>query len=559
MSSLSRCCLVLALALCVTVAAILPASSAGAAEWGEISGTVTDETTGLPIEGMYVAAYPWTANFLSEPTNSAGQYVIRFLEPGTYIVMFAAEWGAMEQPGYLPEWWDDKKDQSSADLVTVTAGTRTVGIDAALTPAGSISGRVTDERTGTGIPNVQVTAQSCEAFCSGAYSYTDGDGVYQLTGPGMAAGQYKVSFHEHDYESEWWDDQVDFASGDWVTVVNGEDTPGIDAALTPTAPLPYAPDVIRLAGDDRYGTAVAISEYAFPTGDGFPSSVPVAYIATGADYPDALSATPAAALRHGPVLLVGRNSVPPVTAAELKRLSPQEIVIVGGTGVVSHMVESTLRGLASKVTRLAGIDRFATAAAVSAASFPSGADRVFIATGFGFPDALAGGALAGDLDGPVLLVGDGIPGATAAELARLDPDEIVVLGGLGVVSAAVADLLSTYAPAVTRIAGPDRYGTAAAISRAMCPDGSIPLGADWVYVATGEDFPDALAIGPVAGGGAPQGPSSGPLLLVRRDSIPWPTQVELMRLAPKAIVIAGGTGVISAQVEDQLESGWFHP
>ncbi|MDQ2673334.1 MAG: cell wall-binding repeat-containing protein, partial [Chloroflexota bacterium] len=89
------------------------------------------------------------------------------------------------------------------------------------------------------------------------------------------------------------------------------------ATTTPPTSLPTA-DVQRLAGADRYATAAAISKASFSPG------VPVAYVATGGNFPDALAAG-AAAVRHGgPVLLVSSSSVPGATASELARLDPAE-------------------------------------------------------------------------------------------------------------------------------------------------------------------------------------------------------------------------------------------
>jgi putative cell wall-binding protein len=90
------------------------------------------------------------------------------------------------------------------------------------------------------------------------------------------------------------------------------------------------------------------------------------------------------------------------------------------------------------VTRLAGADRYATAAAVSSATFSS-ATTVFVATGRNFPDALGGGPVAGRVPGPLLLVpGTSVPASVVAELQRLDPGSVVILGGTGVVSSGVA-------------------------------------------------------------------------------------------------------------------------
>ena len=94
-----------------------------------------------------------------------------------------------------------------------------------------------------------------------------------------------------------------------------------------------------------------------------------------------------------------------------------------------------------------GPDRFATAAAVSAALFPPGVDVAFVATGANFPDALAGGPAGGIQQGPILLTGrDTLPQATSTELQRLNTARIVLLGGPGAVSDAVANQLQTYLP-----------------------------------------------------------------------------------------------------------------
>ncbi len=175
------------------------------------------------------------------------------------------------------------------------------------------------------------------------------------------------------------------------------------------------------------------------------------------------------------------------------------------------------------VTRLAGSDRYATAAAISAATFAPGVSIAYIATGLNFPDALAGAAAAGSQGAPVLLVGqDDIPDATAAELVRLHPGRIVVLGASGVVSDGVASSLQTYTSgSVTRLAGSSRYATAAAISAA-----TFAPGVSIVYLATGVNFPDAL------GGAAAAGSQHAPILLVTRDSIPAATAAELKSAQP---------------------------
>lgn len=125
------------------------------------------------------------------------------------------------------------------------------------------------------------------------------------------------------------------------------------------------------------------SEPSGPAGGGSPSmelfaapaatpNVPVAYIATGLNFPDALAASAAAGGQRAPVLLVTQSSIPLETATELTRLSPDSIVVVGGTAVISTTVETALHAYTSgAVTRLAGANRYATAAAISSATFPT--------------------------------------------------------------------------------------------------------------------------------------------------------------------------------------------
>jgi putative cell wall-binding protein len=291
--------------------------------------------------------------------------------------------------------------------------------------------------------------------------------------------------------------------------------------------------VTRLAGNDRYATAVALSR-------SHGAGVPVVYVASGTTFPDALSGGVAAGLDGAPLLLVRPSSIPAVTATELTRLRPGRIVVLGGSGAVSDAVRSALGSYtAGGVTRLSGIDRYATAAAVSAAAFPAGATTVYVASGSGFADALAGVPAAVTSESPLLLTrGDRLPDATRAELVRLAPSRILVLGGPGAVSDAVVAALRTTGTSVsvTRLAGTDRYATATTIARATFGAAAS------LYVASGVDFPDALAGGPAAGA------TGVPLLLSKPTGLPASTAAELGRLQPPTIKILGGTAAVSQEV-----------
>jgi len=137
------------------------------------------------------------------------------------------------------------------------------------------------------------------------------------------------------------------------------------------------------------------------------------------------------------VLLVGTDWVPVATAAELTRLAPAKITILGGTGAVSAAVAQALADYAPTVVRIGGADRYATASLLSAAAFPK-ATRVLLATGTNFADALSGSPVAAGIPGSVLLsLPSCMPSVTSAEIDRLTATRITLLGGTGALSSAV--------------------------------------------------------------------------------------------------------------------------
>ncbi len=290
--------------------------------------------------------------------------------------------------------------------------------------------------------------------------------------------------------------------------------------------------VRRLSGSSRYATAVAISKRFFDPG------VPVAVVATGTDFPDGLAAGPMADALGGPVLFVTRDQVPSATRAELARLDPLQILVLGGTSTVSEAVRAELDTLTpGSATRVSGADRWGTAAAASLRAFPSGATVAYVATGRDFPDALAAGAAAAVQGGPLLLsAASALPPATSAELNRLDPDRIMVVGGTSSVDAGVLAQLASIAP-TERISGSDRYQTALAVSRRVF--GPARPG---VWLATGAAFPDALAAASATAS------VRGPILLTGRSALPAGAGTELSRLSPQTAYLLGGTSAVGAGV-----------
>ncbi|WP_285113564.1 cell wall-binding repeat-containing protein [Leifsonia sp. fls2-241-R2A-40a] len=303
---------------------------------------------------------------------------------------------------------------------------------------------------------------------------------------------------------------------------------------------PSAQKVARVAGDDRYGTSAAVSAATYS------ANAPVAYVASGLQFPDALAGSPAAGRAGGPMLLVQQGAVPLSVQAELRRLHPAKIVVLGGATSVSNAVMTTLKGFtAGGVTRVSGSDRFETAAAVSRATAPVGPAAAYVVSGLSFPDALSAGALAARTAGAPLLLTtqSSLPASTAAELKRLAPKSIVVVGGAQAVSAGVLTALKAYTTgSVSRISGSDRFETSAAAAAAY------PAGTVKPYVASGLAFPDALSASAAAG------TAKAPLLLTEPGAVPPSVAAQLNRLAASRITVVGGTDAVSDAVQAALAS-----
>jgi len=307
-------------------------------------------------------------------------------------------------------------------------------------------------------------------------------------------------------------------------------TYSVSAPASGSLTLAPAPSVDRLAGQDRYTTAVAISRSAFP------STAPIAYVASGVGFADALAAAPAAARAGGPLLLTPATKPPAALLDELRRLKPKRIVVVGGTGAVAKSAADVFAKIAP-VTRLGGADRYATSRKVVDYAFPGTTPALYVASGANFPDALAASAAAGRFDSPVVLSnGRALDAATSALVKRLGPGRIRVAGGAGVVSDAVLGSLKKLAGDTKRVAGADRFGTGLAISGDAY--GTSPR----AFVANGLNFPDALA------GAAFAGSTDSPLFLSQQNCLARGTTAELQRLGVTRVTLLGADGVLSANV-----------
>lgn len=200
--------------------------------------------------------------------------------------------------------------------------------------------------------------------------------------------------------------------------------------------------VERIAENDRYGTCLAIAEQV-----NAPQGTPV-FIASGENFPDALSIASAAASRGYPIILSRKNALPNGVENYLSRQQPSEVFIIGGTGVISPSVESNIKAIlpAASVTRIAGQDRFETSSAAYEQFFPN-PSSIYIASGMDFADALSASVLAARNDAPIVLIDPNKyfpPDSTFSYLIGLSNPNMIIIGGIGVVSKPLADAIEFF-------------------------------------------------------------------------------------------------------------------
>ena len=260
------------------------------------------------------------------------------------------------------------------------------------------------------------------------------------------------------------------------------------------------------------------------------------------DFPDALTGTPLAYMLDAPILLTHSQTLSPETKAAIEELQPTDIYILGSSGAVSEEIERQL-SQSYRVKRLGGKDRYETSAQIAQFMWNEGfldTEKAVIAYGGNFPDALAVSSLAAYKHIPILLTETyALPSSTQVTLQKLGVKETIIVGGTGVVSPNIEKVV----PNPTRYSGADRYMTALEVANNMYS------GANTIFLATGNNFPDALA------GSVLAARTNSPILLV--DSTLPKGTVQYLRRNNKdvlEIMTLGGSGVVSDEVLGEVET-----
>ncbi|MDI3090172.1 cell wall-binding repeat-containing protein [Priestia megaterium] len=260
----------------------------------------------------------------------------------------------------------------------------------------------------------------------------------------------------------------------------------------------------RIAGADRYETAVAISK------KGWVNGANTIVLARGDLFADALSGVPLAHKLNAPILLTRSDKLPAPTKKEIERLKTKNVVILGSPIAVSDSIEKTIKQMGIKVKRIAGKDRYETSVAISK-ELGATKEKAVIATGENFPDALSIAPYAAEKGYPILLTKPTSLPKVAKDFLKGYKSTLIVGG-----EPAVGKEVETSLPNPERIGGATRYQTAAKIIEEKYDTNNL------IYISTGENFADALT------GATLAAKQHTAVLIVGEQNIP----VETERLIP---------------------------
>ncbi|MBL6466135.1 MAG: cell wall-binding repeat-containing protein [Peptostreptococcus stomatis] len=248
------------------------------------------------------------------------------------------------------------------------------------------------------------------------------------------------------------------------------------------------PDPGRVDGDDRVETGIKISQKYY-------DKAKTVIVVRHDLFPDSMTASVLAKLKDAPILLNPTNKLDPRVGAEIKRLGAEEVIIVGGPDSISEKVRGDLKAYDKDkdVERIAGVDRYGTSEMVArrVTGITGKKNTGVIASGQVFPDALSVGTFASRDGYPILLVKKNlVPDQVVSAIKDLDIKKTYIAGGTNTISKSTEAKL----PGVLeRMAGKDRYETSVAIAKSKFKDSTE------AFIASGEEFADALVISPVSG------------------------------------------------------------
>ncbi|MEL3970742.1 cell wall-binding repeat-containing protein [Rossellomorea oryzaecorticis] len=282
----------------------------------------------------------------------------------------------------------------------------------------------------------------------------------------------------------------------------------------------------RFSGGDRYEVAENVASNGWDTAE-------TVFVVNSVAFADALAASPLAYKYNAPILLTRAGDIPDSTFNKIKTLSPNKIIIVGGTGSVNGAVENKLKSITANVSRIDGKDRFEVSKKI--AQNLGASSEAFLTNGLIFSDALAIAPYAAKNEIPILLTRkDSIPAPTYEAIKG--KSDVTVIGGTG----SVDNNVYNSAKATKRIDGKDRYEVSANIVN------ELNINSPMAYVSNGLTFADALT------GSVLAAKNGSPLLLTRADSLPDVINSLIDNKDYNVFNILGGPASVEEKVVNQL-------
>ena len=236
----------------------------------------------------------------------------------------------------------------------------------------------------------------------------------------------------------------------------------------------------RLYGLNRYETSYEVFKKGWSNAD-------TVILASGIDYPDALCATPLASKYNAPILLVENTSLKNQSGLTslLKSRGVKNVFIIGGTSAIPSIVEKELKDIGISSKRLGGLNRYETSIKI-AKEVGTASGEVALVSGLDFADGLSISSIAGNRNMPILLSENNyIPQNVLNYIKSSNTKKTYVIGS----TSAISNNISSKLPNVERLGGKNRYETNKIIFNKFKNE----LNLSNFYIASGLDFPDALA------------------------------------------------------------------
>ena len=444
---------------------------------GRLGGKVLDAHTGRPIEGATVRIYSeagdayggdfWNDFSLSH-TDANGSWVASEqyygYAPNIYRV------GVDAERSYPQTFYGQTTSVDTARDVILEEGRNAFDLDILLSHGPALGGRAVDA-SGNAVPDTLVTAyrrQTDGTWQAAGQDYTDDSGHYTVDCP--SSGTYTVRFTDRAGTASYLDDSSTFYGGARsIAAARRVWVPSTKAATLARSGIRPKTNVRarRAAGGNAYSMAIASSRANFRARE-----TSCAVLVSNASVYDGLSASGLAGALRAPILYTKASSLSPQLIAELDRLGVKRIYAVGARSAIPDTQLGLLTALGFTVSRISGIDRYATSAAVTATmarlGFVGQYTPAFVVRGNVTSDALSVASAAYALGRPVLFIKPtGTPSSVSAAVRRLGLKRSYLIGGGEVLPWDAAAGLRAAGMMTNRLSGgDDAYAVATAFAAA---------------------------------------------------------------------------------------------